>query len=89
MAPRQILDDIALEVAKRHRQTVAAMFRRRAAQGPQRVLQPLGEGDEALAAQHDLGVLPAGEGKADVVEPVIERHAGDRHTERAHIGEVG
>jgi len=37
----------------------------------------------------DSGVFPAGEGKAEMVEPVIERHAGDRDGELAHVGEVG
>jgi hypothetical protein len=36
-----------------------------------------------------MGVLPAGEGQAEVIEPVVERLAGDRHAEIAHVGEVG
>jgi len=37
----------------------------------------LGQGHEALAAEHDLGVLPAREGQAEVIQPMIERCAGD------------
>jgi hypothetical protein len=35
-----------------------------------------------------MGVLPAGERQAEVIEPVIERLAGDRDAEIAHLGEV-
>ena len=63
----------------------ARAARRRATK---RVLQALGQGDEALAAEHDMGVLEAGEGQAEVIEPVIERRAGDGDAEIAHVGEV-
>ena len=53
------------------------MLPRHAAQRPQRVLQALGQRHEALAAEHDMGVLEAGEGEAEVIEPMIERNAGD------------
>ena len=53
------------------------MLARRAAERPQRVLQALGQRHEALAAEHDMGMLEAGEGQAEVIEPVIERRAGD------------
>ena len=53
------------------------MLQRRAAERPQRILQSLGQRHEALAAEHDMGVLPARESQAEVIEPMIERHAGD------------
>ena len=37
------------------------MLVRRAAERPQGVLQPFRQGDETLAAEHHLGVLPTGE----------------------------
>jgi len=65
------------------------MLQRRTTQRPQGILQSLGKGDEAFAAQHDSGVFPAGEGKAEMVEPVIERHAGDADAAISHAGKVG
>ena len=65
------------------------MLQRRAAERPQRVLQPLGQRHEALAAEHDMGVFPAREGQPEVIEPVIERHAGDADAAIAHVGEIG
>ena len=59
------------------------MLQRRAAERPQGVLQALGQRHEALAAEHDMGMLPAGEGQAEVIEPVIERRAGDADAEIA------
>ena len=53
-----------------------------ATQRPERVLQALSQGDEALAAEHDMGVLEAGIGEPEMVEPVIERLAGDRDADR-------
>src|ERR1700757_3393792 len=36
-----------------------------------------------------MRVLPAREGQAEVIEPVIERHSGDADTVIAHVGEIG
>ncbi len=36
-----------------------------------------------------MTVLPAREGQSEVIEAVIERHAGDADAEIAHIGEIG
>ena len=44
---------------------------------------------EAFAAQHDLGMLPAGERETEVVEPMRQRLAGDGDAEAARVGEVG
>ena len=65
------------------------MLSRRATQRPQRVLQAFRQSHEALAAQHDMGMLEARERQAEVVEPMIERGAGDRDAEIARVGEVG
>ena len=57
------------------------MLARDAAEGPERVLEVLGQRGEALAAEHDGGVLPAAVGQDEVVEPVRERRAGDGDAE--------
>ena len=88
IALRQILRRIPLQIAERRREAVAAVLQRRATQGPQGVLQALGQGNEALAAQHHVDMLPAGERQAEVVEPMIERHAGDGDAKRRRIGEI-
>src|ERR1700737_5216563 len=36
-----------------------------------------------------MGMLPAREGQAKVIEPVIERHTGDADAVIAHVGEIG
>jgi hypothetical protein len=36
-----------------------------------------------------MGVLPAREGQAEVIEPVIQRHTGDADAVFAHVGEIG
>ena len=51
------------------------MLARRAAERPERVLQPGGQRHEALAAEHDMGVLEAAERQAEVIEPVRQRLA--------------
>src|SRR4051794_29475202 len=89
VAARLILPRIVVEIAEGGRQAIAAMLQRCAAERPQRVLQPFGQGHEALAAEHDVSVFPAREGEPEVIEPVIEQFAGDADAALAHIGEVG
>ena len=36
-----------------------------------------------------MSVLPAAEGQAEVIEPVIEGRTGNHHAKIGHIGEVG
>ena len=88
VAPGLVLERVAVEVAERCREAVAAMLERYAAKRPQRVLQPLGQGDEALAADHDLGMAPAAECQAEVVEPMRKGLAGDGDAEFGGVGEV-
>ena len=76
------------EVAEGRRQTVGAVVAGRAAEMPERALQPFRQRREALAAEHHLGVGEARPGQAEVVEHVIERLTGDGHAKRAHVGEV-
>jgi len=60
-----------------------------AAQGPQGVLQSLGQRHKTFTAEHDMGVFEAGKGKTEVIEPMIQRLAGDGDAKIAHVGEVG
>src|SRR5713226_9931157 len=72
-----ILPCVVVEIAEGGGQAVAAMLQRGAAERPQRILQALGQRHEALAAQHDMSMLPAREGQSEMVEPVIQRRTGD------------
>ena len=76
------------QVLEGRRQAVGAVLLRHAAGLPQRVLQTLGQGCEALAALDHLHMLPAGEGQHEVVQDVDERLAGDGDTQLGHRGEV-
>lgn len=76
-------------VAEGGGQGVGAVLGRGAAQRPERVLQAVGERDEALAAEDDLGMFPARIGEREVIQAVFERPAGDADTEIAGVGEVG
>src|SRR5215471_19674326 len=64
------------------------MFQRYSTQGPQGILQALGQGHETLPAQHHAGIRPARERQAEVVEPMIERNASDAHPKPRGIGEI-
>ena len=73
VALRQILLGVAVQVAERRRQAVAAMLLRHAAERPQRILQALGQRHEALAAEHDMGMLEARERQPEVIEPMLQQ----------------
>jgi hypothetical protein len=88
IAGGQILLGLPVEIVEGGREAVGSMFPRRAAERPQGVLHPLRQGDEALAAEHDMGVLEAGIGEPEVIEPVIERRPRHRDADVAHVGEV-
>src|SRR5580704_13516235 len=89
IATRLILPCVVIEIAEGGGQAVAAMLQRGAAERPQRILQPLGQCNKALTAEHHMSVLPAREGQAEVIEPVIQRHTGDADAVIAHLGEIG
>jgi hypothetical protein len=86
IADREVF--LLLLVLERGRQADGAMFTGTATGLPERVLQAVGQGFEALATLDDTGVLPAREGQHAVVQAVIERHAGDRDARVGHDGEV-
>src|SRR5262249_46106614 len=65
------------------------MLQRGSTERPQRILQALCQCHKALAPEHDMRMLPAREGQAEVIEPVIERHTPDANAMIAHVGEIG
>ena len=88
VASGQVLLGGLVEVAEGGREAVGAVLARGAAERPERVLQTFGERQEALAAQHDVGVLEARVGEPEVVEPVVEELAGHADAEVGRVGEV-
>jgi len=57
IAAGEILPCLSVDVAKGRRQAAAAVLRRSPAHGPQRILQPLGQGHTALATQDHMAVF--------------------------------
>ncbi len=88
VAPGPVRPRFAVEVAERRGEAVASVLVGRAAETPQRVLEACGQRHEAFPAQHGVDVLEAAEGQAEVVEPVVERHAGHDDAEAGRVGEV-
>src|SRR5215813_1085047 len=89
VAARLVLARFGVKIAEGRRETVAAMLQRGSTERPQRILQTLCQCHEALTTEHDTRMLPAREGQAEVIEPVIQRHTGDADAVIAHIGEIG
>ena len=79
---------IGVEVAECRRQAVAAMIKRRTAHGPQGILKPFGQRDEAFPAENDMGMFEARPDEPEVIEQVIKRLASDRHAKTASVGEI-
>ena len=69
----QVFARVLVEIAKRCRQTVAAMFARYTAQRPQGILQTFRQSDKALPTQNDMRMFKAAIGKPEVIEAVIQR----------------
>jgi len=88
IATRQVLACLPAQVAEGRRQAVAAMLVRGAAERPQGVLQAVRQGHEALAAEHDMGMLEAAVSEPEVIEAMVERLAGDGDSEAGHVGEI-
>ena len=89
VALRQVLLGFAIQVAECRRQAVATVLQRHTAERPQRILQALGQHHEALAAEHNMGMLKTRECQSEVIEPMRQRHADNCDAERARVGEVG
>lgn len=79
---------IGVEVAECRRQAIAAMIKRRTAHRPQGILKPFGQRDKAFPAENDMGMFEARPDKPEVIEQVIKRLAGDRHTKTAGVGKI-
>ena len=88
-APGQVLGIGHGQIAKGRREAVAAMFQGNAAQEAQGVLQTAGQGWVTFTAQDDLGMLEAGKGEGEMVEPVFQHLAANDDAQAVHVGEVG
>ena len=53
------------------------------------VSQPFGQCHEALAAQHDVGMLKAAIGQPEVIEPMDQWLACNGDAQIGHVGEIG
>lgn len=84
-----VLALVSGQVAEGGREAVGAMFLRCSAEGPQRLLQVLGQRREALPAENHGDVLPAAVDHDEVVEQMRKRLARDRHLQLLGMGEVG
>ncbi len=58
---------VIVEVAECGGEAVGTMLERRAAEGPERVLQTNGERGEAFATEYRFRVLPGGVGQGEVI----------------------
>ncbi|KTS04288.1 hypothetical protein SB3_24310 [Methylobacterium radiotolerans] len=88
VAAGEILLGGLIEVAEGGREAVGAVLARHAAERPEGILQSFGERYEALAGEHDVGVLEAVVGEPEVVEPMVEAQASDGDAEIGHVGKV-
>ncbi len=71
----QIIPRIGGEIAEGCRQAVGSMLTRDTTERPKGVLQALGQGNKALATEHDVGMFKSGIGQPKVVKAVIELRA--------------
>ena len=85
----EIVARFAFEIAERRRQAVAAVLARCATEHPQRVLQPFGQRDIALAAEDDVSVLKARAGQPEMIQTVIQRNTRHGDAQAVHLGEIG
>ena len=85
---RGVLALVPLKVAIGCREAIAAVLERRPAEAPQGVLQPLGQGGEALPAQYHVRVGEAGIGQAEVIQKVLDPRAGNPHPQATGVGEI-
>src|SRR5215471_518405 len=65
------------------------MLSRSPAERPERILQTLRQRHKALAAEHDMRMFPARKGQPEMIEPVVEWHAGDTDATIVHVGKIG
>nr|KIS31664.1 hypothetical protein TQ38_16340 [Novosphingobium sp. P6W] len=89
ITPGQVDPGIRVQIAEGGREAVGTMKLRRAACGPERVLQPFGQGDEALTAQDDVPVFEAATWKPEVIEQVVQGLSGDGNSQIVHTRKIG
>jgi len=65
--PGQFVPRIAVEITEVGRQAVGPILPRCAAERPQGILHPFGQCDEALATEHDMGVLEPAIAQPEVI----------------------
>ena len=88
VAAGEITLGVGVEVLVGGRERVTAVFRRDAAQLPQRILQVFGQGAEALSAQNDCGMFPATAGQAEMEEAMVEALVGNGDAQFVADGKV-
>src|ERR1019366_54355 len=84
-ATGQVLDIRPGQIAKRGRETVAAMLQGNPAQQARGVLQTAGQGRVTLAAQYDLGMFEAGKGECEMIKPVFQPLAANDNAETVRV----
>ena len=78
---------VVREVVDRRAEAVGAVLARHAPQSPKRFLQPSAERLERLG-ETDRHRLPIRIRQREVIEHVVKRLPGDRHTQRVHAREI-
>ena len=78
-----------IEIVVGGRQAVGAVLLRDATEQPQGALAAAAQGDEALAAEHHVGVFEARVWQTEMVQQMRQRRTGDGEAEVAGGGEVG
>ncbi len=83
-----VLRGIGIEIAECSRKAVRAVIARCAADRPKGVLQTTRQRGKTLAAFDNLGMLEAAIGQPEVIEQILEDHAGDRDLEARCVGKI-
>src|ERR1700731_1971467 len=65
------------------------MLARCATECPERVLQPFGQRDIALAAEDDVSMFKARASQSKVIQAVVQRDPRHGDAQAVHLGEVG
>jgi len=79
---------IVIEIAERRREAVGTMLERHATEREERVLQANRQCGETLSAEHRFGMLPGRIGQHEVIQPMVQRLAGNADAGIGHVGEI-
>ena len=88
IAARLVEPGIVIEIAKRSGEAVRTVLDRHAAKRKERVLQANGKRGETFPAKHRLGMLPGRVGQHEVIQPMVQRLAGNADAGIGHVGEI-